>query len=99
MQDGSASVFPKGWNPTTGFGMLPDFFSTPPKMQFKTSVSQPVTSQPDPSVVQPMGAQQNALATQPNAQGAWSPQQMTQANASAPPPMTPQQRLAILLQP
>ena len=45
-----------------------------------------------------MGAQQDALATQPNAQGTWSPQQMTQVNASAPPPMTPQQCLAILLQ-
>ena len=37
MQDGSASVFPKGWNPDTGYGMHPDFFSTPPKMQFNTS--------------------------------------------------------------
>ena len=34
VQDGSASVFPKGWNPTTRYGMRPDFFSTPPKMQF-----------------------------------------------------------------
>ena len=62
------------------------------------SVSQPLASQPDPSAVQPMGAQQDALATQPNAQGAWSPQQMAQANALAPPPMTPQQHLSILLQ-
>ena len=79
--------------------MHPDFFSTPPKMQFNASASQPIASQPDPSAVQPMGAQQDALATQPNAQGTWSPQQMAQANASAPLPMTPQQRLAILLQP
>jgi len=34
VQDGSASVFPKGWNPATGYGMHPDFFSTTPKMQF-----------------------------------------------------------------
>ena len=33
VQDGSASVFPKGWNPTTGYGMPPDFFSTPLKTQ------------------------------------------------------------------
>jgi hypothetical protein len=46
-----------------------------------------------------MGAQQDALATQLNAQSAWSPQQMAQANASAPPSMTPQQHLAIMLQP
>jgi len=57
MQDGSASVFPKGWNPATGYGMHPDFFSTPPKMLFNASASQPIASQPDPSVVQPMGAQ------------------------------------------
>jgi len=68
-------------------------------MQFNASASQPIASQPDPSAVQPMGAQQDASATQLNAQGAWSPQQMAQANASAPPPMTPQQRLAILLRP
>ena len=99
VQDGSASVFPKGWNPATGYGMHPDFFSTPPKMQFNASASQPIASQPEPLAVQPMVAQQDASAIQLNAQGAWSPQQMAQANASAPSPMTPQQRLAILLQP
>ena len=74
VQDGSASVFPKGWNPATGYGMHPDFFLMPPKMQFNASVSQPIDSQPDPSAVQPMGAQQDALAAQLNAQGAWTPQ-------------------------
>ena len=57
VQDGSTSVFPKGWNPATGYGMHPDFFSTPPKMQFKASASQPIASQPNPSAVQPMGEQ------------------------------------------
>jgi len=52
--------------------MHPDFFSTPPKIQFKTSVSQPMTSQPDPSATQPMSAQQDASAMQLNAQGTWS---------------------------
>ena len=70
VQDGSASVFPKRRNPATGFGMHPDFFSKPPKMQFNASASQPIASQSDPSAVQPMGTQQDALATQPNAQGA-----------------------------
>ena len=74
VQDGSASVFPKGWNPTTGYGMHPDFFSMPPKMQFKASACQPIASQPEPSATQPMGAQQDASATQLNAQGTWSPQ-------------------------
>ena len=73
VQDGSVSVFPNGWNPATGYGMPPDFFSTPPKMQFKALVSQPMTSQPDPSATQPMSAQQDATAMQPKAQGTWSP--------------------------
>ena len=34
VQGGYASVFPKGWDPATGNGMHPDFFSMPPKMQF-----------------------------------------------------------------
>ena len=51
-----ASVFPKGWDPATGYCMHPDFFSTPPKMQFSASASQPIASQPDPSAVQPMDA-------------------------------------------
>ena len=59
VQDGSVTVFPKGWNPATWYGMHPDFFSTPPKMQFNASASQPIASQPDPSAVQPMGAQQD----------------------------------------
>ena len=67
VQDGSASVFPKGWNPATGYGMHLDFFSMPPKTQFNASASQPIVSQPDPSAVQPMGAQQDASATQLNA--------------------------------
>ena len=97
VQDGSTSVFPKGWNPMTGYGMPPDFFSTPIKAHFNASASQPMTSQPDPSVTQPIGSQQKASAAQPNAQSTWSPQMVAQYNASAPPPMTPQQRLAIML--
>ena len=66
VQDGSASVFPKGWNTVTGYGMHPNFFSTPPKMQFNASASEPIASQPDPSAVQPMSAQQDVSATQLN---------------------------------
>ena len=99
VQDGSASVFPKGWNPATGYGMPPDFFSMPPKMQLNASVTQSMTPWNDPSATQPMGSQQNASAAQPNAQGTWSPQMAAQSNASAPPSMTSQQRLAIMLQP
>ena len=67
MQGGSASGFPKGWDPSTRYGMHPDFFTTPVKGQFNASASQPMTSQPDPSATQPMGSKQNASAVQPNA--------------------------------
>ena len=56
-QGGYASGFSKGWDPMTGYGMPPDFFTTPVKAQFNASASQPMTSQPDPSVTRPMGAQ------------------------------------------
>ena len=86
VQGGSASGFPKGWDPMTGYGMAPDFFTTSFKTQFNASATQPMITQ------------QNASAAQPTAHGTWSPQMAAQVNASAPPPMTPQQRLAILLQ-
>ena len=90
MQGGSASGFSKGWDPSTGYGMHPDFFTTLVKGQLNTSASQPMTSQPDPSATRPMGTQQDASAPQPNEQNTWSSQHDAQANASAPPPMTPQ---------
>ena len=99
VQDGSASGLPKGWNPMTGYGMHPDFYTTPSKTQFNASATQPMTPQNDPSATQPMGSQQDASATQPNTQGTWSLQMAAQSNTSAPPPMNLQQRLAILLQP
>ena len=69
VQGGSASRFPKGWNPMTGYGMPPDFFTTPSQTQFHASATQPMTPQPNPSVTHPMGTQQDASAAQPNAQG------------------------------
>ena len=56
-QGGSASGFPKGWDPMTGYGMHLDLFTTPLKAQFNASASQPMTPQPDPSATQPMGVQ------------------------------------------
>ena len=57
----------------TGYGMHPDFFTTPSKTQFSPSATKPMISQPNPSATQPMGSQQDALVGQPNAQGTWSP--------------------------
>jgi len=61
--------------------MPPDFFTTPSKAQFNASASQLMTPQPNPSVTQPMGTQQDASAVQPNAHGTWSPQMAAQVNA------------------
>ena len=63
VQGGSASGFPKGWNPATGYGMPPDFYTSQANAQFNASVTQPMTAQPDPSATQPMGSQQDAPAT------------------------------------
>ena len=49
VQGGSASRFPKGWNPATGYGMLPDFFILQSNAQFSPSVTQPMAPQFDPS--------------------------------------------------
>ena len=97
VQGGSASGFPKGWNPATGYGMPPDFFISQPSAQFNASVTQPMVPQSDASATQPMVSQQGALAAQPNAQNTWSPQMAAQSNTSVPPPMTPHQHLAIML--
>ena len=83
----------------TGYGMHPDFYTTASKTQFNASATQPMTPQPNPSATQPMGSQKDAPIGQLNVQGTWSPQIAAQSNASAPPPLTPQKRLAILLQP
>ena len=99
VQGGSASGFSKGWNPATGYGMPPDFFTSQSNAQFNTSVSQPMAPQPDPSATQPMSSQQDASAAQHTAPNTWSTQMSAQFNTSAPPPMTPQQHLALLLQP
>jgi hypothetical protein len=69
--------------------MPPDFYTSQANAQFNASVTQPMTAQPDPSATQPMGSQPDASATH----------LLAQFNASAPPPMTPHQRLTILLQP
>ena len=83
VQDGSTSGFPKGWNPMIGYGMPPDFFTTPSKAQFNASATQLMTPPSNASATQPMGSQQNTSAAQPNAQSTWSLQMAAQANASA----------------
>ena len=87
VQGGSASRFPRGWDPATRLSMLPEFFTTSSAAQFNASATQPMTPQ------------QNASTVQPTTQSAWNPQMAAQFNATAPPLMTPQQHLVLLLQP
>ena len=61
MLGGSASGYPKGWNPATGLGMPPEFF---------TPIS---TAQSNALATQPIASQQNASAAQPTAQNSWNP--------------------------
>ena len=87
VQGGSASRFPLGWDPATGLGMPPEFFIPSSMAQFSASATQSMSPRPSTS------------ATQPAAQNAWMSQMAAQLNASVPPLMTPQQHLALLLQP
>ena len=59
---GSASGFPRGWNPATGLGKPPKLFNISYAVQFNASATQPMTPQ------------QNASTAQPTAHGTWSPQ-------------------------
>ena len=61
VQGGSASGYPKGWNPATGLGMPPEFF---------TPIS---TAQSNALATQPIASQQNASAAQPTTQNTWNP--------------------------
>ena len=72
VQGGSTSGFPKGWDPVTGLGMPPEFFTASPAAQFNASATQLMTPQ------------QNALATLPTAQNSCNPQMAAQFSASAP---------------
>ena len=74
MLGGSASGYPKGWNPATGLGMPPELFNISSATQFNASATQPMTPQSEPLATQPMGSQQDASAIQLNAHNAWSPQ-------------------------
>ena len=68
VQGGSASGYPKGWNPATGYGVLPDFFTPQSAAQFDASATQPMASQSNTSSTQLMTPQQGASVTQPIAQ-------------------------------
>ena len=63
VQGGFASEFSVGWDPVTGFGMPPQFFTSSGTGQVNPSASMPMAHQQSTSASQPM--MQNASATQP----------------------------------
>ena len=86
VQGGSALGFPLGWDPATGLCMPPEFFIPSSTAQISASAIQPISPQLSaPSAIQP------------TAHNTFFPQMAAQFNASAPPPMTLQQHLALLL--
>ena len=87
MQEGSASRYPLGWDPTTGLGM--------PAGSFIPST----VGQTSASALQLIGQQHNASASQSMTQNVPVSQPMVQVNTSASQPMAHQQNLAVLVQP
>ena len=93
---GSASGFPLGWDPVTGFGMPPEAFVPSSSGQNNTVTSQQMDQQQSVSSSQPMT--QNTSASQQTGQNMITPTPMGQVNASAPLPIS-QQQYSTSLQP
>ena len=81
--------YPTGWDPTTGFGMPPEYMMPSLAGQPSTSASQPMNQQVNASAPQPTQSQDAALAPQPLVTPASAPSPASPSNVSAPRP-TPQ---------
>ena len=89
VQGGSSSGFPIRWDPVTGFGMPPGFFTSSGTGQGSTSASTPMAHQQNMSASQPM--MQNTSATQQTGQNTTSASQpmLQQQSATSIHPVTP----------
>ena len=81
--------FPVGWDPTTGFGMTPEYMVSSSAGQPSTLASQSMNQQVNASAPQPTQSQDAALAPQPLVTPASAPSPASPSNVSAPRP-TPQ---------
>ena len=93
------SGYPTGWDPTTGFGMPPEYMIPSPTGQPSTSASQPMNQQVNASAPQPTQPQDTAPASQPAVTPTSVPSPASPSNMSAPWPTPQQQNLAMVLQP
>ena len=73
-----------GWDPTTGFGMPPEYMMQSLAGQPSSSASQLMNLQVDASASQPTQSQDEAPATQPSVTPASVPSLASASNVSAP---------------
>ena len=76
--------FPVGWDPTTGFGMPPEYMMPSPTGQPSTLASQPMNQQVNASAPQPTQSQDVAPTPQPSVIPASAPSPASRNNVSAP---------------
>ena len=76
--------FPVGWDPTTGFGMPPEYMLPSPTGQPSTSASQPMNQQVNALAPQPTQPQDTAPTSQPSVTPASVPSLASPSNVSAP---------------
>jgi len=93
------SGYPTCWDPTTGFGMPPEYMIPSPTGQPSTSASQPMNQQVNASAPQPAQPQDAAPTSQPSVTPASIPSSASPSNVSAPWPTPQQQNPAMILQP
>ena len=75
--------YPTGWDPTTGFGMPPEYMIPSPTGQPSTSASQPMTQQDNVSAPRPTQPQDTAPTSQPSVTPASVPLPASPSNVSA----------------
>ena len=91
--------FPVGWNPTTRFGMPPEYMVPSSAGLPSSSAWQPMNQQVNASAPQPTQSQDATPAPQPSVTRASAPSPVSPSNMSAP-WVTPQQQiLAMMIQP
>jgi len=98
-QGSFTSGYLTGWDPTTRFGMPPEYMIPSPTEQPSTSASQPMNQQVNASAPQPTQPQDTAPASQPSVTPASVPSPASPSNVSAPWPTPQQQSLTKILQP
>ena len=91
--------FPTGWDPTTGYGMPPEYMMSSAAGQPSSSASQPMNQQANASAPQPTQSQDATLAPQPSVPTTLAPSPASPTNMSVSGLTLQQQNLAMMIQP